>query len=114
MKSNGTIRRVRRGGVVLALALLAACVPPTSRLSPVAAASPCGDSSYVRLRQQDPDSLSAREWQRLQTLDRECAAASAQASREPNAMTGTWHNGRHWLMGGIATAVMVAMMISMW
>lgn len=114
MKSNGIIKGVRRGGVVLALALLAACVPQTSRLSPVAAASPCGDPSYVRLQQQDPDSLSAREWQRLQTLDRECAAARAQASREPNAMTGTWHNGRHWLMGGIASAVMVAMMISMW
>lgn len=99
---------------MLALALLAACVPPTSRLSPVAAASPCGDSSYVRLQQQDPDSLSVREWQRLQTLDRECIAARTQASREPNAMAGGWHNGRNWLMGGIATAVMVVMMISMW
>ena len=114
MKSDGTIQRFRRGGVVLALALLAACVPSTSRLSPVAAASPCGDSSYGRLRRQDPDSLSVREWQRLQALDRECATAHAQVSREPNAMTGTWHNGRHWLMGGIATVVMVAMMISMW
>lgn len=113
MNSNGTIKRVRRGGVVLALALLAACVPSTSRLSPVAAASPCGDSAYVKLQQHDPDSLSVREWQRLQTLDRACAA-SAQASREPNAMSGTWRNGRHWLMGGIATAVMVGMMISVW
>lgn len=114
MNWNGTIKHVRRGGVVLALALLTACAPPTSRLSPVVAASPCGDSSYVRLRQQEPDSLSAREWQRLQTLDRECAAARAPASREPVAATGTWHHGRHWMMGGIATAVMVAMMIRMW
>lgn len=114
MNSNDTIKRVRRGGVMFALALLAACVPPTPRLSPVAAASPCGDSSYVRLQQQDPDSLSVREWQRLQTLDRECAAARAPASREPNAIAGTWHNGRHWLMGGLATAAMVAMMIRMW
>ena len=114
METNGTINGIRRGGVVLALALLAACVPPTSRLSPVATSSTCGDPSYVRLQQQHPDSLSVREWQRLQTLDRECAAAREAASRETNVMAGMWHNGRHWLMGGIATAVMVAMLISMW
>ena len=114
MKTIGTITGARRGSVVLALALLAACVPPTSRLSPVAAASPCEDPSYLRLQQQDPDSLSMREWQRLQVLDRECAAARPHASRELSAMTDTWHNGRHWLIGGIATAVMVVMMLSMW
>lgn len=114
MKSNRLIRRVWRGGVVLAVAVLAACAPQTMRLSPAVAASPCEDASYLTLRGLDPDSLSTREWQRLQTLDRLCATSRVEASRGANAITDTWRNGRHWMMGGIATVVMVAMMIRMW
>jgi hypothetical protein len=112
MTMNETGLRGRRGGAVLALALFAACVSPGTYQATVATPVPCADSSYVQLRQQHPDSLSPREWQRLQTLDRECAVARAQAPRQASGMMGVSHGG---LMGaGVAAVVMAAMIIAMW
>jgi hypothetical protein len=108
------IVRFLRGIAALSVALFAACVTPVTHPAPVPEPAPCVDSSYVQLRQQHPDSLSARAWQRPQTLDRQCVDARVQASREASAMMGIWHSGSRLMGVGIATVVMVAMMISMW
>jgi hypothetical protein len=114
MTTRELVGRLLRGGAMLTIVLLSACATPqthpVTQAASVAAPTPCGDSSYIRLRQQNPDSLSERAWQRLQTLDRECTAArtlvSAHTSRP---------DGHHMMGAGIvATVIMVAMMISMW
>ena len=110
MTTRDMLQRLRRRGVGLLVVLAAACVPPAARPAPVGPASPCADASYASLRQQPPDSLSAREWQRLQALDRECTLARAQATRDANGMMGA----RHWMMAGIATVMMLAMAVRMW
>lgn len=114
MTAKSSIQRLRRRSAVVGLALLVACVPATTHPARAAAASPCADSSYVKLRQQPPDSLSTREWNRLETLDRACAGAGAQAHRDADAMSGSAHGRGHWMGAGIATVIMVAMMISMY
>ena len=114
MTTRGTLTHLLRGGAVISVALFAACITPATHPAPVPEPAPCADSSDIQLRQQHPDSLSARAWQRFQTLDRDCAAARAQASRETNGMMGMWHGGGHLMGVGIATVVMAAMMISMW
>lgn len=111
MTITSRVPRLLRGSAVLSVALFAGCITPATHQPRVAVPVACADSSYLQLRQQHPDSLSARAWQRLQTLDRECAAARVQAPRDANGMMGMWHGA---LMGGIATVVMVAMVISMW
>jgi hypothetical protein len=115
MTMRKTGRKFLRGAAVLTVALLAACAAPATHSAAAAAPTPCGDSSYVRLRQQHPDSLSERSWQRLQTLDRECVAAHTRAPRASQGTMGPRHGGGHMMgMGIVATVMMVAMMVSMW
>lgn len=116
MTTREAVRRVLRGSAVLTVALFAACAAPATQPvthpSAAAAPAPCADPSYVELRQQHVDSLSQREWERLQTLDRQCVAARAQAPHNANGMS---HGAGHMMGAGIvASVVMVAMMISMW
>jgi len=111
----------RRLGLVPAtasIATLSACAPPTPAHIPEPV--PCADSLYVALKRQPPDSLSEREWQRLQALDRDCAAARAapHGTHEQNSGTmgmGRGHGGGGWRMLGLAAiAVMVVTMSTLW
>lgn len=113
MTMRETVRPVLRGSAVLAVALLAACTPPATHPTAVATPTACEDPSYLKLRQQNPDSLTERAWERLQTLDRECATARrrAYATHRQNGMS---HGGYMMGAGIVATVIMVAMMVSMW
>lgn len=114
---NVTVKRIRHLSSAIAVALLAACVPATSSVTSAPEPAQCTDPSYLGLRQQNPDSLSERAWQRLQTLDRECADARAQVSRVESApgSRDTRHGTGHMMgMGIVATIIMAAMAISMW
>ena len=106
--------RSRARVVIISLAILVASagpVPGQTREQPAA----CTDSTYVALKRQNPDSLSDRAWQRLQSLDRECVTARAQSQRMGSGMMG---NGGHhqgtWLMGAIMTVMMVATIFRHW
>lgn len=101
-------RRAAFATVALSLAL-AGCAstarPQRFEPAPVA----CADSSLVKLRAVHPDSLSEREWQRLQVLERNCSLARAQTARETPGRT---HDHAMWWMGsGLAMALM---MVAMW
>lgn len=83
---NAGAGRLRSMSVAAALALLlAACVTPVSQWR--TAPAPCTDQIYGQLKEQQPDSLTAREWQRLQSLDRECTAARTAAAHERSGWT---------------------------
>jgi ferric-dicitrate binding protein FerR (iron transport regulator) len=69
---------------------------------------------YVRLQRQHPDTLSERAWHRLQSLDRDCAAARAQAQTEMSDMGMGHRRGGAWMgMGVVAVALMAIMMTAL-
>ncbi len=93
------------------LMILTGCAPAPSAAHPPEPA-PCTDSVYVSLKRQHPDSLSERAWQRLQALDRECAAARAQTTHaRDGGMMGMGHGGG-WGLLGLATIVVMVVMMS--
>lgn len=96
--------------VVPCLLVLAACVSAAPRQTEIAQPVPCTDSTYVQLKRQNPDSLSERAWERLQSLDRECAAARTASQQAANAGMHTDHGGWHWMGLGAGIVMMVAMM----
>lgn len=118
MTMRETIRYVLRGGAVAGVALLAACATqatsPETQPSVAAASTACTDSSYARLQSLHPDSLSERQWQRLQTLDRQCTGARVQARHDSHGATDPWHGGHMMGAGIIGSVIMLAMMIAMW
>ena len=79
-------------------------------MAPVA----CSDSVYVQMSRQHPDSLSERSWQRLQSMERACDSARAQAPRESGGMgmMGMDHGGRG-LWTGLGMLFAVGMGITM-
>lgn len=95
----------------LLLISCATTAPPRSHAMEPAA---CSDSLYVELSSQHPDSLSDRSWQRLQSLERACAAARAQKPSETGGMgmMGMDH-GRGGLWTGFGMLVVVGMVIMM-
>lgn len=115
---NVTNRQLRSLAVAafLAVTVLSACVTPAAQWRAVAP-SPCADTTYLQLKRQHPDSLSEREWQRFQSLDTACTEAQARAREravietEHGGWMGMGHGG---ISAGFMTAVMVAMMITMW
>ncbi len=70
----------------------------------------CVEPSLVALRAEHPDSLSEREWQRLQTLERDCDLARTEVYRDGWHHAGGVHHG-WWVGSGV---VMALMMITMW
>lgn len=104
---------IPRTTAVFFLALLAGCATPARRPVPVAEPAPCSDSTYVQLKRQHPDSVSERGWQRLQSLDRDCAATRAESSYRGTSATmdAGHHGGRRIWLGAVVT--MVAMMFAM-
>jgi len=67
---------------------------------------PCTDPLYVRLKAEAPDSLSEREWTRLQDLERACASARTAAAEhggESGMMMGMKRN-TWWAMTGLMAA----------
>ena len=100
--------------VVTASLVLAACASPAMRQTEMAQPVPCTDSTYVQLKRQNPDSLSARAWERLQSLDRECTAART-AQQAANGTGHMDHGGWHWMgIGALMVVMMGAMMWGMW
>ena len=63
---------------------------------------PCTDPLYLRLKVESPDSLSEREWIRLQDLERACVTArtAAQHGGESGMMVGMGRN-TWWAMSAI-------------
>lgn len=102
-----------RAGILLGAAFVAACATPATRSGHVQAPAPCVDSVYVQLKREHPDSLSERAWQRLQSLDRDCAGARAQSHEETSGMMGMSH-GRSgaWMGLGIVTVIVMAVMMT--
>ena len=107
---RGAMARLTRGIAVLSVLLLASCATPSTRRGYVTEPLPCSDSAYVQLKQQHPDSLTERAWERLQVLERSCVTARAQSVRETSGMMGV---GRGAGMG-IGALIMLAMVIAMW
>ena len=112
----GGARSVHRTAVVLIalIGAITACAPSTRHAS-VPQPTPCADSLYVRLKGQHPDSLSERAWQRLQSLERDCAAARSQTHAETSSMMGMGHGrvGRWMGMGLVAVVLMAIMMTAL-
>lgn len=95
--------------VILAAALLAGCAANQAHVQPPA---PCSDSLYVQLKREHPDSLSEREWQRLQSLDQACAVTRAQAHGQMTGMMGMG-TGRGVLWMGLVMVVGSIMVLMM-
>ena len=107
-------RRVPRTAVLVSfLGAITACAPPMRQVS--IHPEPCGDSLYVQLKRTHPDSLSERAWQRLQSLDRDCAATRTAEQMETSGMMGMGHarDGRWMGMGLVALALMAIMMTAL-
>ena len=109
------MRSIRTLPMLAAVAiLLVSCAttptPQSHAMAPVA----CSDSMYVQLSRQHPDSLSERSWQRLQSLERSCAAARAQTPSESGGMgmMGMDHGGRG-LWTGLGMVFAAGMAITM-
>lgn len=113
--NRGHESQVRRATVraagVLVLAFLAGCASSGTRGRYAPEPAVCADSVYVQLRAQHPDSLSEREWQRFQGLERECTAARAEASPTVDGRAGVHRDRAWWMASGL---VMVVMMVAMW
>jgi hypothetical protein len=101
--------RLAVGAAALGVAILAACAPAQTAYDP--APVPCIESVYHELEAQPPDSLSARERERLQGLDRGCAQASARAESQPRRAWWYDHHGYWWWMGGVGMTVMMLVMM---
>jgi len=87
--------------------VLAACAPrQVVQREPPA----CSDPLYLRLKAEPPDSLSDREWTRLQDLERACVSARAETrgSKDSGMMMGM--RGRSWL----TVTLLVASGAAMW
>ncbi len=116
-ESAGVLRvgRSKSWRIVILTGLVAAsvaCVPPSHNVS-APQSSPCDDSLYVRLKGQNPDSLSERSWQRLQSLDRDCAATRAPVPVEAGGMMGMGHGrGGRWTGVGIVAALLMVIMMT--
>lgn len=96
--------------ILLALFLaLSGCAARQAHLQEPAA---CSDSLYVQLQRQHPDSLSARAWERLQTLEQTCAAARAKRNGDMSGMMGMG-SGRSMLWMGLVMVVGVGMAFTM-
>lgn len=70
LPSRSSTRWFTRTTLVGAILLTAACAPAQGTAHPIPQV--CSDSVYARLHRQPPDSLSAREWERLRLLDAAC------------------------------------------
>lgn len=109
---RGPGSRARRATILAAVALslvAAACASATPRQTVEPEPGSCADPSLVELRAEPADSLSEREWQRLQSLERNCGLARAEAARETRGRTGDHHGW--WIGSGLAMALM---MVAMW
>jgi hypothetical protein len=99
---------------VLSVAFLIGCATAGTGTASVPAPAPCADALYADLRAQPPDSLSEREWQRLQALDRECAAARAEAPRTIAAQTDAQHHRVWWMASGLVMVGVMVLMMGPW
>lgn len=110
---------LHRSALFLAtVSVLAACATTAPHTASAPQPAACSDSLYVRLNHQQPDSLSERSWQRLQSLDSACVRARAHADYEARGtgmggMMGMGHgDGRVWtiLMPLVIAGMVVAML----
>lgn len=74
--------------------------------------SPCAEPLYLRLKSAAPDSLSEREWTRLQDLERACQSTRSSAEhRDGGGMMGmkrhTWWAMTALMAGGAAMWLMM-------
>ena len=101
------IARSRYGPLALGLLVfLAACMPPGARhVESQPVPSPCDDPVYVELAALPPDSLSEREWSRLQELERRCRDA-LRYDRPYDHHDGYDLHGLHWWTMGAMMLVM--------
>lgn len=75
--------------------------------------APCSDAIYLELKAEPPDSLSEREWTRLQELERACATTRGTA--EPADRGGMMGMGRRsWVAMAVGVLAMGAMGLFMW
>lgn len=97
--------------LLLALGAASGCASASSHGSSVPEPAACRDSLYLDLRAQPPDSLSAREWERFRSLDRECSAARSHDASARDGMMGMGHSSGHWAGRGVlAFTLMVLIM----
>lgn len=82
--------------LLLATTLLAACAPAVAAQGDAAAAprvAACDDPVYFRLKSAEPDSLTEREWTRLQQLDQQCAAERQAVAQRASDHAALDHHG---------------------
>ena len=103
-----------RYAVAAGLLAIIACVSPALRQAEIAQPAPCGDSVYVQLKRQNPDSLSERSWQRFQALDRECSVARVVSQRLGDDGMHAGNRGWTWMGLGAGMMVMMAAMVWAW
>ncbi|HSL70894.1 MAG TPA: hypothetical protein VK864_11675 [Longimicrobiales bacterium] len=60
---------------------------------------PCSDPLYIQLKVQPPDSLSEREWIRLQELEHACVSARAASEPDRDPYQRTAVHGTRWMIG---------------
>jgi hypothetical protein len=110
---RGSGYRAGRVTILAAIALaltLAGCASTAPRQPVEPEPAVCVEPSLAALRAEHPDSLSEREWRRLQTLERYCDLARTEVRRDNWNHTGVTHPG-WWVGSGV---VMALMMITMW
>ena len=78
-------------------ALLSACAP-TAPTAAVPRFSACDDPVYVDLIASDPDTLTEREWTRLQQLEELCLLERRAADARHPTVDGSAHRGLHGTM----------------
>lgn len=95
--------------------VLGGCATRQAQQGQLSQPSPCTDSLYLELKREHPDSLSEREWQRLQSLDQACAATRTRAARTDASgqMGGMMGAGRGVFLMGAVMVVGIVMALAM-
>lgn len=104
--------RLRRAAPPVALLLAACASAPPRPPHP----DPCSEPPYLRLKAEEPDSLSEREFVRLRDMDEACREYREQGAARRGAnegrkgmMGGGW--GRGWMSGLMALGLTTGMML---
>ena len=94
-----TPRRLGMFAVVAGSLLFPACASRSTTHATQAQVGTCDDPLYARLRSAEPDSMSEREWARLEQLTQACVAERSAARDASTGAHGTHPGmGRVWLV----------------
>lgn len=81
-------------GLVL---LLGACTSASPPRQPAPEPEACREPLYLELKNEHPDSLSDRAWERLHQLEAECRAEQTRQAEEPSIVDGGYFGAWLWM-----------------